>query len=87
MAEESRRIVIIGGGFAGALIVIVLAAYGYQGTDESTIHMALPALKSLMSWIPSAFAIAAVGLMVFYPLNDNKMVQIEDDMRQRRSEN
>lgn len=76
-----------GGGFAGALIVIVLAAYGYQGTDESTIHMALPALKSLMSWIPGVFAIAASGLMIIYPLNDKKMFQIEVDMHHRRELN
>jgi Na+/melibiose symporter-like transporter len=73
-----------GGGFAGALIVIVLAAYGYVGTDESTIALALPALKSLMSWIPGVFAFAAAGLMVLYPLNDKKMLKIESELIARR---
>ena len=73
-----------GGGFAGATIVIVLAAYGYVGTDESTIQLALPALKSLMSWIPGVFALVAAALMLWYPLHDNKMLQIETDLIERR---
>ncbi len=75
-----------GGGFAGALIVIILASYGYVGTDESTIHLALPALKSLMSWIPAVFAIFAAFLMVFYPLNESKMYTIETDLSSRRAQ-
>jgi GPH family glycoside/pentoside/hexuronide:cation symporter len=73
-----------GGGFAGAMIVIVLAAYGYVGTDESTITLALPALKSLMSWIPAIFAFVAACLMFLYPLNDKKMLNIESELIQRR---
>ena len=73
-----------GGGFAGALIVIVLGAYGYVGTDESTIHMALPALKSLMSWIPAIFALVAAILFTAYPLSEDKMNQIEGEMKVRR---
>ena len=73
-----------GGGFAGALIVIVLGAYGYVGTDESTIHLALPALKSLMSWIPAIFALVAAILFMAYPLSEDKMNQIEGEMKVRR---
>lgn len=73
-----------GGGFAGALIVIVLGAYGYVGTDESTIQLALPALKSLMSWVPGVFALVAAGIMLFYPLNDKKMLEIELELISRR---
>lgn len=73
-----------GGGFAGALIVIVLAAYGYQGGDASTIHLALPALKSLMSWIPGLFAIVAAGFMVIYPLSHAKMTEVEAGLAAKR---
>ncbi|MBV1911549.1 MAG: MFS transporter [Kangiellaceae bacterium] len=73
-----------GGGFAGALIVIVLGVYGYVGTDESTIELALPALKSLMSWIPGIFAVIAALLMILYPLNDRKMLSVESDLIDRR---
>ncbi len=76
-----------GGGFAGALIVMVLAAYGYVGTDDTTIALALPALKSLMSWIPGVFALIAAALMLWYPLTDDKMMQIESDLIERRKSN
>lgn len=73
-----------GGGFAGALILMVLAAYGYDGMDESTISATLPGMKALMSWIPSAFAFAAAVIMLFYPLGDSRMKQIESDLGERR---
>jgi len=76
-----------GGGFAGALILIILGAYGYMGTDESTIHLALPALKSLMSWIPGLFALIAAVLMLVYPLSSARMSQIEKDLLKRREHN
>jgi Na+/melibiose symporter-like transporter len=69
-----------GGGFAGALIVIVLAAYGYDGMDEATIAGTLDGMRSLMSWIPSTFAFTAGIIMIFYPLGDSRMKQIESDL-------
>ena len=73
-----------GGGFAGALILIVLAAYGYDGMDETTIAATLDGMKALMSWIPSAFAFIAGFIMLFYPLGDKRMAQIEHDLIERR---
>ncbi len=73
-----------GGGFAGALILIVLAAYGYDGMDESTISGSVDGMRALMSWIPSAFAFLAAAVMLFYPLNDAKMQQIESELAARR---
>ncbi len=74
----------MGGGFAAALVLLVLAAYGYVGTDPSTIEQAKPGMISLMSWIPSIFAFSALGLLVFYPLNTERMGQIEQDLVARR---
>jgi Na+/melibiose symporter-like transporter len=73
-----------GGGFAGALILIVLAAYGYDGMDASTIAGSIGGMKALMSWIPSAFAFLGAAVMLFYPLNDARMKQIEADLATRR---
>jgi len=73
-----------GGGFAGALILIVLAAYGYNGMDETTIAGSIGGMRALMSWIPSAFAFLGAAIMLFYPLNDAKMKQIESDLAARR---
>ncbi len=69
-----------GGGFAGALVVVVLSIYGYNGMDASTAEGAIPAMKLLMSWIPAAFALLATVFMVFYPLTQAKNIQIEEEL-------
>ncbi len=74
----------MGGGFAGALVLLVLAAYGYVGTDPSTISQAKDGMVNLMSWIPAIFSFAAVLLLVFYPLNTKRMGEIERDLQERR---
>lgn len=75
-----------GGGFAGALILIVLASYGYNGMDPSTIKAAVPGMILLMSWIPAFFSFLAAGVMLLYPLNEAKMAEIETDLQRRREE-
>jgi len=75
-----------GGGFAGALVLVVLAAYGYVGTDESTIINSIEGMKRLMSWIPALFAIATAGVLWFYPLTDEKMTEIEAELKTRREQ-
>ena len=73
-----------GGGFAGALVLVVLAGYGYVGTDPETIKAATAGMVHLMSWIPALFAFLAILLLVVYPLNAERMNQIEYELRQRR---
>ncbi len=77
----------MGGGFAAALVLLVLSAYGYVGTDPSTIEQSKSGMVALMSWIPSIFAFVAIGLLVFYPLNTRRMGEIEGDLAARRTEN
>ena len=74
-----------GGGFAGALVLVVLASYGYDGMDKNTINAALPGMQLLMSWIPAAFAFAGALLIMFYPLTSEKSQQIGDELIQRRA--
>jgi Na+/melibiose symporter-like transporter len=74
-----------GGGFAGALVLVVLAGYGYDGMDKSTIAAALPGMQLLMSWIPAAFAFLAAIVMIFYPLSCKQNQQIGDELIARRS--
>ncbi|XPF95887.1 MFS transporter [Colwellia sp. RE-S-Sl-9] len=76
-----------GGGFAGALVLVVLASYGYNGMDASTIDQSLPGMQLLMSWIPASFAFIAAGLMVLYPLTSQQNALIGSDLMQRRVEN
>ncbi|TQV70970.1 MFS transporter [Aliikangiella marina] len=74
-----------GGGFAGALILLVLASYGYDGMDATTVEQSLPGIKLLMSWVPAAFSFIAAGIMLFYPLTEDAMMQIESDLLARRT--
>jgi len=74
-----------GGGFAGALVLVVLAGYGYDGMDKSTIETSLPGMQLLMSWIPAAFAFAGAALMFFYPLTSKENQQIGNELIERRS--
>ncbi|NQY48901.1 MAG: MFS transporter [Colwellia sp.] len=75
-----------GGGFAGALVLVVLANYGYDGMDKATIEAALPGMQLLMSWIPAAFAFAGAALMMLYPLSCKQNQQIGDELIQRRAD-
>ena len=74
-----------GGGFAGALVLLVLAAYGYNGMDQSTIAAALPGMKLLMSWIPAAFALISALLILLYPLSNERNQQIGKELEIRRA--
>jgi glycoside/pentoside/hexuronide:cation symporter, GPH family len=74
-----------GSGFAGALMLVVLASYGYDGMDATTVANALPAMKQLMSFIPAVFGLAGAILMMFYPLTDIHQRQMTSDLIKRRS--
>jgi len=73
-----------GNGFAGALMLVVLASYGYDGMDQSTVSDSLPAMILLMSFIPAAFGLAAAALMTFYPITEQKQRQMTDELITRR---
>src|SRR5690554_773531 len=75
-----------GGGFAGALVLLVLSAYGYVGTDPATIAQTTSGMIQLMSWIPALFAFAAIGLLIVYPLNTKRMGESEADLLARRAQ-
>ncbi|HEY7773986.1 MAG TPA: MFS transporter [Marinagarivorans sp.] len=75
----------MGNGFAAALVLLVLAAYGYDAAIPSTIVDSKGGMVSLMSWIPSMFAFAALALLVIYPLNTKRMGEIESDLEARRA--
>ena len=73
-----------GGGVAGAIIGMVLARYGYVGTDAATIPGAIPGIKLLMGVIPSAVAAVTAVLMVLYPLSDRRLTEITAELSKRR---
>lgn len=73
-----------GGGFAGALVLLVLASYGYDGMDASTIAQSLPGIILLMSAVPAVFAVIGAVVMVFYPLTSDMQAKMTLDLDQRR---
>ena len=73
-----------GGGIAGGIIGLVLAHYGYVGTDPATIPGALPGVRLLMGLIPSALAVVTAALMFAYPLSDRRLSEITAELARRR---
>ena len=73
-----------GGGFAGALVLLVLASYGYDGMDAATIAQSLPGMILLMSAIPAVFAVVGAIVMLFYPLTTSMQAQMTRELEQRR---
>ncbi|MDX2442706.1 MAG: MFS transporter [Bacteroidales bacterium] len=74
-----------GGGIAGAIIGLVLAAFHYRGQDAVAIQGAVPGIKMLMSWIPTIITLIAAGVMTLYPLNQKKMDEITLELGKRRA--
>lgn len=74
-----------GGGIGSALIGFVLAYFGYQGTDPTTIANAVEGIKGLMSWIPSVLCVFAAVGMYFYSLGQKEMDEISAELQRRRA--
>ena len=74
-----------GGAFAGWAVMALLAAFGYN-TAEGAVQTpeALDGLRYLMSFIPAAIAALSVLVLLIYPLNRNRMVTINEELKTRR---
>ena len=75
-----------GGAFGSALILWLLAAYGYDTSAEAAQSgEAIVGLRMLMSWIPAAACAAAIVLVALYPLGEKRVHAIAEELAQRRS--
>ena len=74
-----------GGAFGGAMVMWLLAAFGYQ-TAEGSIQTtdALEGLNLLMSIIPAGIAVVAMIVIWFYPLTSEKMAEVEGELKAKR---
>ena len=74
-----------GGAFGSALILWLLAAYGYD-TQEGAFQTpeALTGLRMLMSWIPAAACMLAALAVACYPLTERRMEPIARELERRR---
>ncbi len=74
-----------GGGVAGAIIGMVLAAFNYDGLSHESIRQAVPGIIMLMSWIPAVIALFGAIVMAFYPLTTRRMDEITAELARRRA--
>ncbi len=75
-----------GHGFAGAMVLIVLTLYGYQATNAEAITAAVPGMVLLMSAIPALIGVLGTVFVLWYPLDDKTMKNIESELIGRRAE-
>jgi GPH family glycoside/pentoside/hexuronide:cation symporter len=74
-----------GGGIAGAILGWVLTSSGYNSAKIETITLAIPAIKSLMSWIPALIIMPAIIALIIYPLSKNKLSKITSELEKQRA--
>ena len=69
----------------GLIAGFMLTATGFVPNESQTPGV-LHSLVLLMSLIPAALGIVAVVVVLFYPLHDRRVAEIESDLRARRGE-
>jgi GPH family glycoside/pentoside/hexuronide:cation symporter len=75
----------LGIALAGSFQALVLDYFGFVANVAQSAT-ALNGIRMLMSIFPAIAGIIAVVLMVFYPLNNKMMIQIEQDLTARRKD-
>lgn len=74
-----------GSGIAGAITLMVLNMYNYDGKAiEKTAEM-LQGIKLNMSIVPALFVLLAIVALIMYPLTEKKMEEIEVELDKRRA--
>lgn len=73
----------LGIALGGSIQGWILSAIGFVANVAQS-PTSLKGIRMLMSVIPAAAGFIAVTLMLFYPLNNKKMLQIEKDLAERR---
>lgn len=75
-------------GTAGAVAVMgwLFTALGYVANTTQTAR-SQTGIVMLMSFIPAMFAFLAVGVMVFYKLDNKQMVLLQKELAERKSRN
>lgn len=73
----------VGVAVGGAALAWILAGYGFVANQAQTAH-GLAGIRLVTSVYPAAFALLAMALMFFYPLNKSRMAEVERDLIARR---
>lgn len=72
-------------GFAGALVMLVFAAYGYNPMTQEGIESSLSAMVHLMAIIPCLIAFVGAGLTALYPLSNKQVLDISEELAARKT--
>jgi len=74
-----------GSGVAGAITLMVLNLYQYDGKAiQKSVEM-LEGIKLNMSIVPACFVLVAIIALLLYPLSENKIIEIETELKKRRN--
>ena len=67
----------------GAIVGWILAFYGFEPNQIQSSDT-IGGIIMLMSFYPAIFGLIGGAIMIFYPLNNQKMIEIENDLTERR---
>ena len=74
-------------GIGGYIQGLILGAYGYDGAEGAILtERALDGVRVASTLAPAAFIIAAVVILLFYPISKELNYRIGDELAQRRQE-
>lgn len=73
----------LGVALGASILAWILAAYGYQPNVEQTAT-ALQGIKLSLSFYAAIPAFLGAAIMIFYPLTNKTMIQIEEELTARR---
>lgn len=73
----------LGVAVGAAILAWILALYGYQPNVQQTAT-SLQGIKLAMSFYSAIPALIGAGIMIFYPLTNKMMVEIEEELTARR---
>jgi Na+/melibiose symporter-like transporter len=74
-------------GVGGYVQGLILSMYDYDGTEGAVLtERAIDGVRVASSIAPAAFIIAAVAILIFYPISKKLNYQIGDELAQRRLE-
>ena len=75
----------VGLSVGSALLTWILGLYNYVPNSDVQTPQAIQGTKMLVSVYPSIPFLIGAGLLFFYEINKKKEVQIESDLKQKRS--
>ncbi|HQV31093.1 MAG TPA: MFS transporter, partial [Calditrichia bacterium] len=73
----------VGLALGGTIVGWILGYYGFVANAVQS-DSAVEGIRMLLSVYPAVFGIIGAAFMIFYPLNNDKMVEIEKDLNSRR---